>query len=184
MYHWHRLCNEAMACVIWPFVRDVGGNRCHQARDAGIMDSKRGCMSRGSSSRASPTPSALTFPNLKFLSEAHAEKFLKIVDYHIMKERTFDLNYLRGFEEIGEHLQRSQWVSFNNLIREKNKSIGLEFYANAAFGVVNSYTSYVPGKYIEYSPFTINFLFNLQSPPVYALLNYRREHRVINDEMA
>lgn len=100
-----------------------------------------------------------------------------------MKEKTFDLNDLRGFEEIGEHLQRTQWVSFNNLIHETNKSIGLEFYVNAAFGAVNSYTSYVRGKYIDHSPSTINSLFNLQSPPVCALLNYRREHKVINKEM-
>lgn len=85
----------------------------------GIMASKRGCVSRGSSSRDSSMPSAPTVPNLKFISEAHAEKFLKIVDYHIMKEKAFDLNDLRGFEVISEHLQIRQWVSFNNLIHEK-----------------------------------------------------------------
>lgn len=58
-----------------------------------IMASKRGRMSRGSSSRASPTPSPPTFLNLKFLYEAHAEKILKILDYHILKE-IFDLNDL------------------------------------------------------------------------------------------
>lgn len=80
-------------------------------------------------------------PSQTLISEAHARKFLKIVDYHIIRE--FDLNDLRGFEEIGEHLQRRKWVSFNNLIHETNKSIRLEFYENAAFGGVNSYTSYV-----------------------------------------
>ncbi|KAI5446230.1 hypothetical protein KIW84_014171 [Lathyrus oleraceus] len=60
------------------------------------MASKRGRVSRGSSSRAAPTPSALTFPNLNFLYDVHAEKFLKIMDYHIMKEKAFDLNDLRG----------------------------------------------------------------------------------------
>lgn len=150
----------------------------------GIMASKRLCVSRGSSSGAALTLIAPTFPNLKLLSEAHAEKFLKIVDYHIVKEKAFDLIDLRGFEEIGEHLQRRQWVSFNNLIHETNKSIGLEFYANATFGAMNLYTSYVRGKYIDYSPFTLNSLFNLQSPPACALLNYRREHKVINEEIS
>ncbi|KAI5419341.1 hypothetical protein KIW84_043487 [Lathyrus oleraceus] len=104
---------------------------------------KRGHVSKGSSSRAAPTPSAPTFPNLKFLPVAHAEKFLKLLDYHVVKERAFHLYDLRGFEEIGEHLQQMQWVNFNNLIHETNKSIGLEFYANAAFGPSDSYTSYV-----------------------------------------
>lgn len=88
-----------------------------------IMTFKIGCVSRGSSSRVSPTPSAPTFPNLKFLFEAHAEKFLKLVDYHIVKENASDLNDLRGFEEIGEHLQHSQLVSFNNLIHEKKREL-------------------------------------------------------------
>ena len=70
----------------------------------GIMASKRGHVSRGLSSRVAPTPNALTFPNLKFLSEAHAGKFLKLVDYHIVRKKEFNLNDLRGFEEIGENL--------------------------------------------------------------------------------
>ncbi|KAI5398366.1 hypothetical protein KIW84_063960 [Lathyrus oleraceus] len=77
------------------------------------MASKRGHVSRGLSSRVAPTPNALTFPNLKFLSEAHAGKFLKLVDYHIVRKKEFNLNDLR------------------------------EFYANAAFGDADSYTSYV-----------------------------------------
>lgn len=71
----------------------------------GIMATKRGHVSRESSSRASLIPSSQTFSNLRFSSEAHAGNFLKLVDYHIVKERAFDLNDLRGFEEIGEHLQ-------------------------------------------------------------------------------
>ncbi|KAI5416417.1 hypothetical protein KIW84_041472 [Lathyrus oleraceus] len=110
-----------------------------------IMASNRGRVSRGSSSRASLTPSAPTFPNFEFLSEAHAEIFLKIVDYHVVKEKAFDLSDLRGFEEIGENLHQRKWVSFNYLIHETNNTIDLEFYANVAFGDSDSYTSYVRG---------------------------------------
>lgn len=60
----------------------------------GIMASKRGRVSRGSSSRAALTPSALTFPNFKFLFKAYAEKFLKLLDYQIVWEKSFDINYL------------------------------------------------------------------------------------------
>lgn len=91
-------------------------------------------MTRFSSSRAAPTPNAPTFLNLKFLSEAHANKYLKLVDYHIVRERAFTLDDLKGFGEVGGVLQQRRWVSFNNLIHETNKSIILEFYVNAAFG--------------------------------------------------
>lgn len=67
---------------------------------------------------ASLTPSAPTFPNFEFLSEAHEEIFLKIVDYHVVKEKAFDLSDLRGFKEIGENLHQRKWVSFNYLIHE------------------------------------------------------------------
>lgn len=148
------------------------------------MASNRGRLSRGLSSRVAPTPTAITFPNLKFLFEAHAEKDLKLVDYQIVKKRVFTLDDLQGFREAGEVLQQRHWVSFNNLFHEINKSIGLEFYANAVFGEVNSYTSYVWGKYIDYSPSAINSIFNLQPPHVCALMSYRHEHKVISKEIA
>ncbi|CAL5200597.1 unnamed protein product [Lathyrus oleraceus] len=117
------------------------------------MASKRGCVLRGSSSKAAQMPNTLTFPNLKFLSEAHAKKYLKLVDYHIVREKAFTLEDLQGFGEIGEALQQRHWVSFNNLIHDTNKTTGLEFYVNAAFGEVNSYTSYMRGE--EVCPFTL-----------------------------
>lgn len=150
-----------------------------------IMASKRERVSRGSSSRVAPTPITPTFPNLKFLFEAHVYFFSNIVDYHIVKERLFDLSdFLRDFEKIGENLNQRKWVSFNNLIHETNNTIGLEFDANVAFGDLNSYIAYVRGRYIDYFPSSINTLFNLQPHPVFALMNYRQEHKVINEDMA
>lgn len=64
------------------------------------------------------------------------------MDYHIVRERDFSWDDLRGFEEVVEMLQQWQWVSFNDLIQNTNKTIGLEFYANVAFSDVGSYTSY------------------------------------------
>lgn len=69
-----------------------------------IMASKIGRVARGSSSRANPTPNAPTFPNLKFLSKANAEKYLKLVDYHTVRERAFVYDDLRGFKEVMEML--------------------------------------------------------------------------------
>ncbi|KAI5414880.1 hypothetical protein KIW84_040367 [Lathyrus oleraceus] len=103
-----------------------------------IMASKRGCVSRGSSSRVVPTPNAHAFPNLKIISKAHAKKYLKLMDYHVVRERALALEDLQGFGEIGETLKKRRWVSFNNLIHDTNKNIDLEFYANAEFGEIRA----------------------------------------------
>lgn len=79
-------------------------------------------------------PNAPTFPNLKFISKAHAEKYLKLVDYHIVRERAFASEDLQVFGDIGGALQQRSWVCFNNLVHDTNKSIDLEFYENATFG--------------------------------------------------
>lgn len=73
---------------------------------AGIMCPKRGRVERGSSSRATPAPNALTFPNMTFLSEVNAEKYLNLVDYYFVRERALACNDLRGFEEVVEMLQQ------------------------------------------------------------------------------
>ncbi|KAI5402357.1 hypothetical protein KIW84_050103 [Lathyrus oleraceus] len=75
------------------------------------MASKRGRLTRGSSSRAAHTPNAFTFPNLKFLFKAHADKYLKLMDYHIMRERAFTYEDLQGFGEVAEVLQKRQVTS-------------------------------------------------------------------------
>ncbi|KAI5422063.1 hypothetical protein KIW84_045494 [Lathyrus oleraceus] len=71
------------------------------------------------------------------------------MDYHIVRERAFDLNDLQGFGEVEELLQQRQWVSFNNLIHETNKSISLEFYVNAAFGKRTSVPIYPDDEMIS-----------------------------------
>lgn len=70
------------------------------------MGPKRGGVERDSSSRATPVPNALTFPKLKFISEANVKKYLKLVDYYIIRERDFACDDLRGFEEVVEMLQQ------------------------------------------------------------------------------
>ncbi|KAI5417706.1 hypothetical protein KIW84_042356 [Lathyrus oleraceus] len=98
------------------------------------MDLKRGRLTRDSSSRTAPTPYAHTYPNLKFLSKAHAGKYLKLADYHIVREIAFACDDLQGFGKVVEALKQRSWVSFNNFIQEANENIGLEFYTNATFG--------------------------------------------------
>lgn len=121
------------------------------------------------------------FSNLKFLSEVNIEKYLKLVDYHIVREKDSVSDDLRGFEEVVEMLQQRQCVSFNDLTQKTNKTIGLEFYANVAFSDVGCYTSYMWGKYIDYSSSAIKSILNLHPHPVCALRTYRNEHHVINE---
>lgn len=40
------------------------------------------------------------------------------------------------------------------------------------------------GKYIDYSPSTINSIFYLQPHSMCAIMNYRQKHKVIDEEMA
>ncbi|KAL5068503.1 hypothetical protein RYX36_019390, partial [Vicia faba] len=83
------------------------------------------------------------FPNLKFHTEANMEKYLKLVDYHVVREKAIDCTNLKGLLEIVELLQQRQWERLNNLLKETNNTIGLEFYENDTFLSNNSYTSYV-----------------------------------------
>lgn len=118
------------------------------------MATKRSRVSRAlqpSTSNPQPTPDAPTFPKYKFYSEANAEIYLKLSSYHIMRERAFNCKDLGGYDELVATLQQRQWVRFNNLIQETNKSIGLEFYENDAHHDSNSYTSYVRSKYVDFS---------------------------------
>lgn len=47
------------------------------------------------------------------------------------------------------------------MIKETNKSTGLEFYANVALHSFKYYTSYVRGKNVNYSPSKINVLLHI-----------------------
>lgn len=106
------------------------------------MALEREIITRGLSSRVAPAPNAPTFPNLKFILEADVEKYLKLVYYHIVRERAFACEDLQGFGEVAKMLQQRHWVSFNNSNREANKNICLKFYVNAEFSEVGTYTSY------------------------------------------
>lgn len=64
-------------------------------------------------------------------------------------------------------------MRFNNMIKETNKSIRLEFYTNASFRPHKYYTFYVRGKHIDYHPFVINSLIHPQLPSRCSIQNRR-----------
>lgn len=99
-------------------------------------------------------------------------------------EREFTCENIQGFGAAVKIFQQRNWVSFKKFIRETNKSIGLTVYENEAFSEMGTYTSYVQGKYVGYSPSAINFAFNFQPPLVCSLKTYINKNKVINEAMA
>lgn len=89
------------------------------------MEPKRKRASRASTSTTQLTQEAPTFPNYKFLSEKNAKKYLKLLNYRIVRGNTFDCEILDGYEEFVYMLQQRKLVRLNNLIQHTNKSIGL-----------------------------------------------------------
>lgn len=84
--------------------------------------------------------------------------------------------------EVVEMMQQRQWVRFDSLFQETNKSNGLKFYANAAFSSENSYTSYVKGKYVDFS-YYYKFSSLSSTPEACIISVYRDKHHHIKDTM-
>lgn len=69
------------------------------------------------------------------------------------EKRVFYVDNLEGYEEFSLILYERGWTTLNDLIKETNKSIRLEFFADVIFCQFKDYTSYVKGKSIDYSLF-------------------------------
>lgn len=145
--------------------------------------SKKSRVSQESTLTLQLAPYAHTFLNYKFPSEPNAEKYLKLVIYHLVKEMAFNCEDLGWYNDLVETLQQRQWVWFNNLIQETNKFIGLQFYANVAYLDANSYISYVRGKYVDFSGHDINSLINLQPSEECTIRSMRRTISLIDEHL-
>lgn len=64
------------------------------------------------------------------------------------------------------------------MIQDTNKSIWLEFLSSVAYHPHNKFMSYVRGKNIDYIPYVISALLNLQPPRVCGIQN-RMSHMII-----
>lgn len=82
-----------------------------------------------------------------------------------------------GYEELVEILEYKGRMKFNNLIQNTNKSIGLNFFTHVGYYPLNEFMSYVWGKHIDYNPFVINVLLNLQPSHVCGIQNIR-SHKI------
>lgn len=84
---------------------------------------------------------------------------MQIKEYTIIKEHTFDMDNLNGYEELSCMLETRGWTYLNKLIKDTNNSIWFEFYKNSSSCDFKDYMAYVRGKHINYYPITIKILF-------------------------
>lgn len=104
------------------------------------------------------------FPTFCFFTEAHAEKYLMVKNFDVVKDKDFDVENLEGYKELSLMLEERGYMTLNNIIKETNKSIGLEFYAHVDLRMFKGYTSYVQGMSIDYNSFRINALLHILPP--------------------
>lgn len=90
-----------------------------------------------------------------------------------MNERYFDVESLEGYEELISVLEEKGWMMLNNLIKETNKFIGLEFFTNVILRMFKNHISYVWGQSIDYNASRINALLHLLPPHKCSVQNRR-----------
>lgn len=87
--------------------------------------------SQALTSSTPPTQDTPSFPNYRFFTEAHTKIYIKVKYYKLISERVFDVEEPEVYEEFIIMLEE-RGVRFNSMIKETNKYIGLELYANDA----------------------------------------------------
>jgi len=101
----------------------------------------------------------------KFEDDVHADRFEKIKGFKFSGERKFDFINLQRYPQFETTMNALGWKRLNNLVtKEGNRTIALEFFANA-YGREDN-VSFVRGKKIDYSPRAINALLGLK-PSMY-----------------
>jgi len=102
--------------------------------------------------------------NHHFLTSPARDRFKEIRSYKAIQERGFLLHKLLGNPEFEQVLTARGWHGLNDMVfQEANKTMTLEFYANARFSR-RRYGSFVLGKDIDFSPQAINDLLDLVPP--------------------
>lgn len=101
----------------------------------------------------------------RFTSEAAEERFQKIKEFEFKAERGFDFAKLTRHPTFEKTFIEKGWQNLNAMVtKSSNKSIALEFFANAVSEKEGSYVTHVRGKYIDFSPTRINRVLGLPVP--------------------
>jgi len=99
--------------------------------------------------RNNPIPPSDVNP---FISEEEKERFDTIKSYEVVGERKFDVTKLTKYPFFDTMIRQRGWEELNNMVHElNNKSVIMEFFANARFSPVK-YQAYVRGKTIDFRP--------------------------------
>ena len=102
------------------------------------------------------------------------DRFKEIRSYRVIPERGFLLPKLLGNPEFEQIITARGWHGLNDMVfQDANKTMTLEFYANARFSG-RRYESYVRGKTIDFSPEAINTMLKIV-PPEQCDVKRRRE---------
>ena len=92
------------------------------------------------------------------------DRFKDIRLYRVIQERGFDFPKIIANPDFFQVITERGWESLIAMIFEHaNKTLALEFYANARF-IGKKYVSYVRGNEIDYSPERINNLLQIIPP--------------------
>jgi len=92
------------------------------------------------------------------------ERFKDIRHFRVIQELGFDFDKIIANPHFFEGITEREWESLITMIfGNANKTLTLEFYANARF-MGKKYLSYVRGKEIDYNPERINNLLQIIPP--------------------
>jgi hypothetical protein len=106
-------------------------------------------------------------PYKRFTNTEAEERFKVIQELEFTGERAFDLTKLTGYNTFDRMLRDKGWENLNAMVsKTSNKSIAMEFFANAVCEKAGSYVSKVRGKRIKFSPHEINRVLGLAVPEV------------------
>jgi hypothetical protein len=109
----------------------------------------------------------------RFLSTTTRENYLVIKEKGVIQERAIHFPNITSFPQMQKIADSYGWMHFNNMIWECNMSWVEEFYANTLAYDTEDFRSYVRGVEINYTPPTIDEVFQVREEP-YSEVQWRR----------
>jgi hypothetical protein len=98
----------------------------------------------------------------RFKSVEAEERFQEIKEHEFVGERAFDITNLTGHMTFEPTLREKGWEGLNAMVtKTSNKSIALEFFANAYVEAKSDYVATVMGIEVSYVAQDINSLLGL-----------------------
>jgi len=120
---------------------------------------------KASSSNPPPPQPPTQPPYQRFITAEAEERFKVIQELDFTGERAFDFKKLTSYPTFEKTVIEKGWLGLNAMVtKTSNKSITMEFFANAVSKRAGSYESYVRGKTIRFGSQKINRILGLPTP--------------------